>query len=150
MFDQNNIPARTPMSHYLRTGQKIDGFRPDSYKSANRSTVRSTLTVRDSRERIILEGGRYVTVTIQNYQIFAAPLRITLNSYPFDEEGNQMTVFQNRSEFFAGLIPPLTKRTFRFDAGPVGSSNQHVLNIKPDTKATGAGIIVNVTLEARY
>jgi len=27
------MPARTRMSHYLWTGQKIDGFRPDSYSS---------------------------------------------------------------------------------------------------------------------
>lgn len=33
MYDTNNTPARTQMSHYLRTGQRTDGFQPDSYSS---------------------------------------------------------------------------------------------------------------------
>ena len=50
---------------------------------------------------------------------------------------------------FGGLIPPLLTRTFRFDAGPVGESLEHILIVEPDTRATNANIIVNVTLEAR-
>jgi len=34
MYDARNPPQKTPLSHYIRTGQKIDGFRPDSYKSS--------------------------------------------------------------------------------------------------------------------
>ena len=33
MYDSRNKPQRTLMSHYLRTGQKIGVFEPDSYKS---------------------------------------------------------------------------------------------------------------------
>ncbi len=33
MYDQKYMPARTQMNHYLRTGQKTDGFQPDSYNS---------------------------------------------------------------------------------------------------------------------
>ena len=33
MYDTNNMPARTRLSHYLRTGQKTGGIQPDSYNS---------------------------------------------------------------------------------------------------------------------
>ncbi len=149
MYYQNNMPARTRMSHYLRTGQKIDGFQPDSYKSPVKSVAKVTRTVRNNQEKIVVTGGRYVTVTVQNFQIFVAPLRATLSSFPLDANDNRITVFQNNPEPFIGHLLPLVKRTYGFDAGPVGDSYRHVLIVSPDTRATGADFIVNVTLEAR-
>lgn len=137
------------MSHYLRTGQKIDGFQPDSYKSSVKAASRVIRTVRNNQEKIIITGGRFVTITVQNFQIFVAPSRATLSSFPLDANGNRITVFQNNPEPFIGHLLPLAKQTYRFDAGPVGDSYKHVLIVSPDTRATGADFIVNVTLEAR-
>jgi len=76
-------------------------------------------------------------------------MRATLSSAPLDANGNRITAFQNNPAPFIGLFPPVTKRTYRFDAGPVGDSYRHVLIVKPDARATGADFIVNITLEAR-
>jgi len=149
MRDQNSTPIPTQASHYLRTGKIL----PAEY-FANQKSVRqpskAIRTVRNKPEKIIVIGGRHVTIVVQNFQIFAAPLRVTLASFPLDVDGQRMTAFQNNSTPFLGLLPPAFKRTFKFDAGPLGASYRHVLIVEPDTNATGAGIIVNVTLEARH
>lgn len=67
-----------------------------------------------------------------------------------DDEGGRMTAFQSNPIPFGGLVLPLMKRTFNFDAGPLGKSYQHVLLVKPENRASGADIMVNVTLEARH
>lgn len=86
------MTIRTQMSHYLRTGQKIGNFQPDSYKSSVKSASRIIRTVRNNQERIVVVGGRFVTVTVQNFQIFVAPLRVVLASIPLDANGNRVTV----------------------------------------------------------
>lgn len=51
---------------------------------------------------------------------------------------------------FAFYVGSTCAQAAHWNSGPVGVSYRHVLIITPDIRATGAEIIVNVTLEARY
>jgi len=68
MYDANNIPARTPMSHYLRTGQKIGGFQPDSYRSYDLCDLCGGMVYDLDIKGIRSERNMRYRILFQNYE----------------------------------------------------------------------------------
>lgn len=97
MYDQNNMPARTRMSHYLRTGQKIDGFQPDSYKSS-KGLSREKITL------IINKGLREPDRTLVYHYFFSRGQTFDLVNRGLLPFITGARVFQKTRDRFLGQI----------------------------------------------
>ncbi len=98
-------PARTRMSHYLRTGEKVGGFRPDSYKSHDPCdlcggaiydlNIKSIRSERNARYRALFEGYQAAKRSGKTHKIWQIAGGITTRQSHKDANGQKVGIDEN-------------------------------------------------------
>jgi len=106
MYEENTRPAHTPartrMSHYLRTGRKTGGFRPDSYKSHELCdlcggaiydlNIKSIRSERNARYRALFEAYQAAKRAGQTHKIWQIAGGITTRQSHKDANGQKVGI----------------------------------------------------------